>query len=701
MTGRPRDALHLFALSGFAVAQPLYDLFGDNPTFLVAHDLDGIGLVAFALGVLLVPPLVLFGVLELVRRFAPTRVDVARAAFVGALLALVVVPPIDHQADLPSLVWAVLALLVGAVGGLLYYKVHATQTFVGYTSPAPALFLVLFLLSSQVNPLVGGGDLVPVADVQLERSETPVVVVTFDEFTLGALLDQEGNLDSERYPGFARLADLSTWYPNAKSVSTHTELAVPAILSGSLRTGAPIPIASSYPRSLFTLLGNSHELHVSEEVTELCPETRCPDADADTDTTTLAEDVATVYLHSVLPEGAADRLLPPINTQWANFDEDDTGGDAPVPKNIPSDAADLYRFLRRAGAEFAGHNQLARFGEFLTSLGHGPSPGLWFHHSLLPHQPYEWFPSGQRYNGEALPAGFSKFGFWSADENVVHAAAQRFMVQTAFVDRLVDQLLDRLEVTGMLDDALLVVTADHGVSIRPRAQYRAVYGSNESENKHWVYPVPLFVKYPGQASGAVDDRDAQTIDILPTIADVLGADLPSGWDFDGVSLRGRERATRALRVAAGEDRLQRFDGPFDAGRVARDLATYLSPDAGEHDLFRLGPHGDLVGTTPEAAATQPAGRRAHADWARYDDVDLRGILPALLEPRVDGIEPGQWIAVSLNGTIAGVGPVYGSSSGAKAVVLLDPSYFRQGRNRIELFLVTDNGQGLAPIGQTR
>jgi hypothetical protein len=224
-----------------------------------------------------------------------------------------------------------------------------------------------------------------------------------------------------------------------------------------------------------------------------------------------------------------------------------------------------------------------------------------------------------------------------------------------------------------------------------------VYGSNESENKHWVYPVPLFVKYPGQASGEVDDREAQTIDILPTIADVLGADLPSGWDFDGVSLRARERTSRVLRVASGGDRLQRFDGPFDPGRAARELATYLSTGANDHDLFRLAPYGDLVGTDPAAAAAQPAAGSAHADWARYDDVNLRGILPALLEPDVDGIEPGQWIAVSLNGTIAGVGPVYGSSRGTKAVVLLDHSYFRQGRNRVELFLVTDNGQGLAPI----
>ena len=33
--------LHIFVLVGFALAQPLYDLIGQYPTFLVAHDVQG------------------------------------------------------------------------------------------------------------------------------------------------------------------------------------------------------------------------------------------------------------------------------------------------------------------------------------------------------------------------------------------------------------------------------------------------------------------------------------------------------------------------------------------------------------------------------------------------------------------------------------------------------------------------------------
>src|SRR4029078_741624 len=48
--------------------------------------------------------------------------------------------------------------------------------------------------------------------------------------------------------------------------------------------------------------------------------------------------------------------------------------------------------------------------------------------------------------------------------------------------------------------------------------------------------IPLFVKYPRQRKGAVDSRAARTVDVLPTIADVLGIRMP--WHVDGNSLLG-------------------------------------------------------------------------------------------------------------------------------------------------------------------
>ena len=44
---------------------------------------------------------------------------------------------------------------------------------------------------------------------------------------------------------------------------------------------------------------------------------------------------------------------------------------------------------------------------------------------------------------------------------------------------------------------------------------------------------PLIVKAPGQTEGRVDDTNMQTIDIVPTIADLIGVDIP--WEVDGLA----------------------------------------------------------------------------------------------------------------------------------------------------------------------
>src|SRR4029453_4829022 len=56
---------------------------------------------------------------------------------------------------------------------------------------------------------------------------------------------------------------------------------------------------------------------------------------------------------------------------------------------------------------------------------------------------------------------------------------------------------------------------------------------------------PLFVKLPGQSEGEVDDRPTETIDVLPTIADVLDVEIP--WEVDGASVF-EDREDRPARM---------------------------------------------------------------------------------------------------------------------------------------------------------
>ena len=82
---------------------------------------------------------------------------------------------------------------------------------------------------------------------------------------------------------------------------------------------------------------------------------------------------------------------------------------------------------------------------------------------------------------------------------------------------------------GLYDRALVIVVADHGLSFWPNEPVRV------AEEKNWadILAVPL-VKVPHQRMSVVSDRNVEIIDVLPTIADILGAELP--WVIDGRSV---------------------------------------------------------------------------------------------------------------------------------------------------------------------
>src|SRR5690606_18214904 len=91
-------------------------------------------------------------------------------------------------------------------------------------------------------------------------------------------------------------------------------------------------------------------------------------------------------------------------------------------------------------------------------------------------------------------------------------------------------MIDRLESTGAWDDALLVVMSDHGVDMTPPGWSREEDPSNTDE----LHRIPLFVKAPGQTEGVVSDVRASTVDVLPSIVDLL--DIETDWEFEGHSL---------------------------------------------------------------------------------------------------------------------------------------------------------------------
>ena len=163
---------------------------------------------------------------------------------------------------------------------------------------------------------------------------------------------------------------------------------------------------------------------------------------------------------------------------------------------------------------------------------------------MPPHGPAQFLPSGREYHAvEEAGALWDDKGRWRGPL-LVDQALQHHLLQVGYVDAILGTLVRRLQAVGLYDRALVVVVADHGISFEPGGSPRAVTEGNVAD----IAGVPFFVKYPGQRHGAVDRRAAETIDVVPTIADVVGARIP--WHVDGRSLRAAP-VVRTVTVNGG------------------------------------------------------------------------------------------------------------------------------------------------------
>lgn len=688
-----RNGAHLAALSAFAFAQPLFDLLDDSADFFAVRGSSRWEIVLFALAVVLLPPAALL-LIETLAGLVSRRLGRAlHVTFVGGLVAVVAIQVLKRGTSLTSTEALLgLAVLVGAVAALLYVRLAPIRSFLTVLSPAPLVFLVLFLLVSPVSELtLAGSAEVRVANVD---ARAPVVMVVFDEFPVTDLLTAEGEVDAERFPSFARLARESTWFRNTTTVSAGTTRAVPAIMTGRYARAASPPVFAEHPRNIFTLLGGDYRMNVHEIATSLCPEELCEGRNRQDAPASLASDVGIAYLHLVAPP-RLEESLPPITSEWMNF-----GRDTEVTDELIAEAAAVAdasrtsavpgstKLTRRERAERRQRREqrfydprgqgLARFVE---SLHPGARPALNFIHVGLPHLPWRYFPSGRQ----------------SAVSIVVrpgwHHQYRRHVLQVGFVDRLLGGLLARLDETGLYDRALVVVTADHGVSFGLGGALRGTTRDNLQD----LAFVPLFVKRPGQRDGEAVDYHVQTVDILPTIADILGIRIP--WQVDGRSALTDPRRPN-VRMAHIY-RLSDYHAPETTpyapllerkeAAIARKIQLVGAGDWGS--LFVSAAYRPLLGRpVTTLPVTDSSGDRAaitdeatRALLERYDPA--LPFVPSPLPGRIsgDGARVGRPLAVAVNGRIAAVATTYGVFDTTRFSALAPESSFRRGRNEVAVY----------------
>ncbi|MGH3062410.1 MAG: sulfatase-like hydrolase/transferase, partial [Gaiellaceae bacterium] len=181
--------LHLAGLSALAVAQPLFDLLSRNAEFFAVRGSTRWDIVLFAVGLVVLPPLLLLGVEALAGLADARAATAAHLLFVGILVGVLVMQALPLAG---SAVVLGAAAAAGAAAAVLYAYARPARMLLTVLAAAPLVFVGLFLLESPVSRLVLDGTPEPrLAEVP---SSAPVVMVVLDELPTVSLMDAEGEI---------------------------------------------------------------------------------------------------------------------------------------------------------------------------------------------------------------------------------------------------------------------------------------------------------------------------------------------------------------------------------------------------------------------------------------------------------------------------------------------------------------------------
>lgn len=345
-----------------------------------------------------------------------------------------------------------------------------------------------------------------------------------------------------------------------------------------------------------------------------------------------------------------------------------------------------------------------RWDRWIAQIKRRPGRTLYYKHLLLPHLPWIYLPSGRetRVTLERL-ANVAGFG----DRWLTLHNEQRMLLQAGFVDHQLGRIFARLKKLGLFDQALIVITADHGIAfevgVRDRRQ---VTRSNVDE----VAPVPFLIKAPGQRHGSVVDALVRTVDVLPTVAYLAG--LPTDWRVDGrqafdpvhrrrrtVSIPKRDFSA-TVRISLSEWNRRRRANIRERARIyGTGPASTLLRGSPWASLYAFGDSGKVVGASVRSVASGAASVRAQLLGAElFRNVDPRArTIPVQVAGWIEGGRAGarRRIAVAVNGRVAAVGSTFHMRGDRRELfsLVIPESVLRRGRNDVAVYELGGTGRG--------
>lgn len=699
--------LVLLCLTGFAITEPVLTILGANPEIFFFHDVESRTLITvYALIVAFFPALLLWIMTVAVAWIHSGLGRALHCIFVGMLGGLWLIQLLKWRLgiDIPE-VLTILALLGAAVFVFAYVKWPVVKSWLNVAAIAPFVVVGVFLLSSESGSLmrtVESGTPFVRSDANLP----PVLFILLDEFPTMGLLDETQQIDKVRFPNLAELADNSTWYRHYTVLYDNTVHSVPSILTGN----EPQPLSPSFanfPGNLFSLLAPTHHLTVFETLTGLCGLPQCsqsaPDAVIERPAPQmrkLFEKTARLWLRQVSPTDTGESSLDDFQETISI-----TGDRSREPKGTPdvavSASAQNEGFVLKRNETLEKFEKLPLFErmEFFMDTFVPDKAALYFIHLQLPHVPWRYYGNGKPYLTST----------WTLDAAHLNQQSEwfnrlkeyRFLMQAQYVDQLLGEVFSRLKSEGMWDDLLVIVTADHGRSFKPGQESRKL----DATSIDGVAYVPLFVKRPHQESGRIDDSNLMTYDLVPTIADVLGVDIP--WSTSGLPA-GHEKIAERGDVKEAffrrNDNAKTAAGRFGIKQTFSDrenFPQYTSrwigtlPGSGD-PLLPLNISLELdnyLGRSPDEFDLVPGGHATISELSSLQHLPVKKWPPGLVIGHLNFESRGEKVLVAINGNFVTGSPLIEFDDVRNSFIAMLPQgvLVRGRENDIGVYLVNDNG----------
>jgi len=316
------------------------------------------------------------------------------------------------------------------------------------------------------------------------------------------------------------------------------------------------------------------------------------------------------------------------------------GQEKNLPQHFGFDESYLWQHTRRPpryanpGLEKNGVEEDYSNGEYGPTLvndfaldfvtRHKDEPFFLYYPMILTHDPYQPTPDGPNYDPQAVG-------------EAVNRSPKHFADMTAYMDKLVGRLADKLDELKIRENTLLLSIGDNGTGTGVTSQfegkpYPGGKGSTTARGMH----VPLIVNQPGRVpTGRVSNDLIASVDFLPTICEAAGAKVPPASALDGVSfypqLRGETGSPRSWYYCwyarNGGPKAEREFAASTTHKVYRDGKYFRLAD----DPFETEPRAVAAAEGADAAAV----KTLQAALDRYAEARPEALRKAVPKPKAE------------------------------------------------------------------